>query len=229
MTDLQLQLDLAIRLVLSAVFGAGIGFEREIHGHPAGMRTHLLVSLGSALFTVLSIYGFGPPEPGAPVDPSRVAAQIVSGIGFLGAGAILKEGLSIRGLTTAASLWATAAVGLAAGAGQWLLALIGTVIVIFSLGPLSWVAGRVRGIEKQLMTLRLEVADLDALAPVFARLTEHRLEIIGVRTERDRRRFDVELDVRVRGAANLPAALEAVARVDGVTLEHAGGERTTNE
>ena len=85
------------------------------------MRTHLLVALGSAMFTELSIYGFGgSAEPGRslPIDPSRVAAQIVSGIGFLGAGAILKYGTSIRGLTTAASLWATAAVGMAAGAGD---------------------------------------------------------------------------------------------------------------
>jgi putative Mg2+ transporter-C (MgtC) family protein len=228
MTDMPLQLDLAVRLLLSAVFGAAIGFEREIHGHPAGMRTHLLVSLGSALFTELSIYGFGP-APNTPVDPSRVAAQIVSGIGFLGAGAILKEGLSIRGLTTAASLWATAAVGLAAGAGQQFLAIIGSAIIVISLGPLSAVVDRVRGAEKQLMTFRLEVAGLDALAPVFARLTEHRVEIIGVRTERSGTQFDVEVDVRVRSTSDLPEALDGVSRVDGVRLERAGGDRGPND
>src|SRR5689334_14106252 len=102
------------------------------------MRTHLLVAFGCALFTVLSIYGFEVSVAGASqVDPSRVAAQIVTGIGFLGAGAILKYGTSIRGLTTAASLWATAAIGIAAGTGQWILGLVGTTIVLFSLWPLN--------------------------------------------------------------------------------------------
>src|SRR5881397_273893 len=108
-------LTIALRLLLAAILGALIGLEREIHDHPAGMRTHLLVSLGSAGFTALSIYAF--PAPGA--DPARVAAQIVTGIGFLGAGAILKQGVTIHGLTTAASLWVVAAVGMAAGAGAW--------------------------------------------------------------------------------------------------------------
>ena len=102
--DVTLQLDLAFRLVVAAVLGALVGLEREIHAHPAGMRTHLLVSLGSAMFTVLSIHGFiGVLDPGqgAAPDPTRIAAQIVSGIGFLGAGAIIKYGTSIRGLTTA--------------------------------------------------------------------------------------------------------------------------------
>src|SRR5260221_9061077 len=120
--DLALQADLSVRMLIAAVLGAGIGFEREIHDHPAGMRTHLLVALGSAIFTELSIFGFGPLAGGsANVDPTRIAAQVVSGIGFLGAGAILKYGTSIRGLTTAASLSATAAVGMAGGAGSRIL------------------------------------------------------------------------------------------------------------
>ena len=128
----------ALRLFLAAVLGALIGLEREIHDHPAGMRTHLLVSLGSAGFTVLSIAGFGP----AQVDPSRVAAQIVTGIGFLGAGAILKEGATVRGLTTAASLWVVAAVGMAAGLGAWVTALTISVIAILSLWPLQFIEQR---------------------------------------------------------------------------------------
>jgi putative Mg2+ transporter-C (MgtC) family protein len=140
--DVGLQIDLGLRLVLSAAFGGAIGLEREINGHPAGVRTHLLVCLGSALFTVLSIYGFGPTGAGTGVDPSRVAAQIVSGIGFLGAGAILKDGFSIRGLTTAASLWVVAAIGMAAGAGYWSAALIATALVLFFLWPVRIVAYR---------------------------------------------------------------------------------------
>jgi putative Mg2+ transporter-C (MgtC) family protein len=134
-------LGFALRLLLAAILGAAVGLEREIHDHPAGMRTHLLVSLGSAGFTVLSIAAF--PAPGA--DPARVAAQIVTGIGFLGAGAILKEGVSIHGLTTAASLWVVAAIGMAAGAGAWVTAVTITVIAIVSLWPLRLIAQRFVG------------------------------------------------------------------------------------
>src|SRR6188472_1311287 len=139
MIDLGVDWGYALRLLLAAVLGAVIGFEREIHDHPAGMRTHLLVALGSAIFTVVSIYGFGDPDV---ADPSRVAAQIVTGIGFLGAGAIIKYGTSVRGLTTAASLWATAAVGMAAGTGQWILAIVASAIVVATLGPMPLVVRR---------------------------------------------------------------------------------------
>jgi putative Mg2+ transporter-C (MgtC) family protein len=220
MTDVGLQLDLALRLLLSAVFGAAIGFEREINGHPAGMRTHLLVSVGACLFTVLSIYGFGPSSQATPVDPSRIAAQVVTGIGFLGAGAILKDGLSIRGLTTAASLWATAAVGLAAGAGQPVLGTVGALIVIFSLWPLSRIEDRIHGVQKRLLTIRLTLAAIEPLVDVFAAITSRRVEIIGVRTERTAGdRFQVDLDLRVRTGADLPGAIEALAALSGVVVE----------
>ena len=123
--DLATESDLVLRLLLSAFLGGLIGVEREIHDHPAGIRTHLLVALGSALFTVLSIVGF-PSSDDVATDPSRVAAQIVTGIGFLGAGAILKYGPTVRGLTTAASLWIVAAIGMASGAGYYWPAVAGT-------------------------------------------------------------------------------------------------------
>src|SRR6187402_210682 len=139
--DLATELDLIGRLLVAAVLGAVIGIERELHDHPAGVRTHLLVALGSALFTVLSIVGF-PSTDGTATDPSRIAAQIVTGIGFLGAGAIIKYGPSVRGLTTAASLWAAAAIGMAAGAGLPFLGIATTVIVFLSLWPLRLISGR---------------------------------------------------------------------------------------
>jgi putative Mg2+ transporter-C (MgtC) family protein len=225
--DVGLQLDLAFRLLLSAVFGAAIGFEREINGHPAGMRTHLLVSLGSALFTVMSIHGFGPATPATPVDPSRIAAQIVSGIGFLGAGAIIKDGLSIRGLTTAASLWATAAVGLAAGAAQHILAGVGALIIIFSLWPLSRLADRIRGLEKRLISLRLNLTDLGPLVDVFAAITSRQVEIVGVETERTASgRIIVDLDLRVRPTADLPGAIQAIGALPGVGVERPPNDPT---
>jgi putative Mg2+ transporter-C (MgtC) family protein len=137
MSDPSQQVDLALRLLGAAILGAIIGFERERHDHPAGIRTHLLVAVGAAAFTVLSIYSFGEGS-----DPGRVAAQIVTGIGFLGAGSILKGGGTIHGLTTAASLWVVAAVGMAAGAGAWGVAIATTVIVVISLWPLQAIERR---------------------------------------------------------------------------------------
>lgn len=121
------EIEVLLRLLLAVVLGAAIGFQREWAGKPAGLRTLALICLGSALFTVVSLFGFG-----TGVDPSRVAAGIVTGIGFLGAGVIFR-GLrrdGVVGLTTAASIWTTASVGLAAGVGMYLAAIVGTIIAV---------------------------------------------------------------------------------------------------
>ena len=124
-----MQIELTVRLVAALLLGAVIGWERELQRMPAGFRTHALVALGSAIFTVVSASAFTGPLS----DPTRIAAQIVSGVGFLGGGAILHYRGTVRGLTTAASLWAVAAVGMAAGAGLLLMATISTVLVIVAL------------------------------------------------------------------------------------------------
>ena len=123
------QLWLSLRLAFALLLGAGIGLLREFHREPAGLRTHALVGLGAALFTVASEVAF----PGRDVDPSRIAANIVTGLGFIGAGAILREGFTVRGLSTAASLWAVGAIGLSAGAGLFVLAGAGAVLTAFAL------------------------------------------------------------------------------------------------
>jgi len=123
------QLELTLRLIVALVLGAVIGVERELQRMPAGFRTHALVALGSAIFTIVSAYAF----TGSLSDPTRIAAQIVSGVGFLGGGAILHYGGTVRGLTTAASLWAVAAVGMASGAGLFVVAIVSTVLVIVAL------------------------------------------------------------------------------------------------
>ena len=128
-----MQLELGLRLTLGLVLGAIIGFERELHRQPAGFRTHSLVALGAALFTIVSAHAFVGPL----VDPTRIAAQIVSGIGFIGAGTILQHRGSIRGLTTAASLWSVAAIGTAAGAGLHVMAVVGTVLILVVLALLD--------------------------------------------------------------------------------------------
>ncbi len=127
------QIELGLRLTVGLLLGAAIGFERELHRQPAGFRTHSLVALGAALFTIISAYGF----VGANVDPTRIAAQIVSGIGFIGAGTILQHRGNIRGLTTAASLWAVAAIGTAAGAGMLVMAVVGTALILVVLAVLD--------------------------------------------------------------------------------------------
>ena len=119
------ELEMVLRLMVAAGLGAAIGYQRERAGKIAGLRTHILISLGSALFTVVSIFGF------VDIDTSRVASGIVTGIGFLGAGAIIRrhEGI-IEGLTTAATIWAVAAIGLAAGSGLYLISGVTTAVVV---------------------------------------------------------------------------------------------------
>ncbi|MED5017603.1 MgtC/SapB family protein [Paenibacillus chibensis] len=127
--------ELVVRMVLAAVLGGIIGFEREWSNHAAGFRTHIQVCLGSASIMLLSIYGFSEfvDETNVRVDPARLSAQVISGIGFLGAGAILRNGNMIKGLTTAASIWVVAAIGLCVGAGFFIGAITCTVIVLVNL------------------------------------------------------------------------------------------------
>ena len=130
--------ELYFRLILSAVIGGSIGIEREVKSRAAGLRTHILVSVGSTLIMLVSIYGFG-----KDADPSRLASQVVSGIGFLGAGTILRTGNGIKGLTTAASLWVCSGIGLAIGAGYYLGGVITSFIVLISLIVLGSVERKV--------------------------------------------------------------------------------------
>lgn len=128
------QWEIALRLLLAVVLGGAIGFERERHNRPAGFRTHILVCAGSALIMMVSAYGFtGLNGPGYISDPGRIAAGVVTGIGFLGAGTILQQRGSVRGLTTAATIWVVSGVGLAAGVGFYLGAILTTIFVLFSL------------------------------------------------------------------------------------------------
>ena len=121
------EIEIAVRLLLAAVFGSAIGYERRSSDKPAGLRTLSLVAVGSALFTIISAFGFDT------ADQSRVAAQIVTGVGFLGAGTILRSGVTISGLTTAATIWATAAIGMAAGSGLYIASASCTVLILIIL------------------------------------------------------------------------------------------------
>jgi putative Mg2+ transporter-C (MgtC) family protein len=135
-----------VRLLIAAGLGGAIGLERELRDHEAGFRTHLIVSLGACVFTLVSAYAWTDwtfsTASGVVFDPTRIAAQIVTGIGFLGAGAIIVRGISVRGLTTAATLWVVAAIGMAAGTGYYVVAVGAAVLVLVSLGPLKLVSSR---------------------------------------------------------------------------------------
>ena len=135
-----LDLELMLRVLLAFIMGGVLGYERERTGRPAGLRTHMLVCAGSVCFTLAGVYGFAGP-PNSMRDPSRVAAQIVTGVGFLGAGTIFRTPSTVRGLTTAASIWLVAAIGMLIGSGMYALALFTTVLGFMTL---KWLRPRVR-------------------------------------------------------------------------------------
>jgi putative Mg2+ transporter-C (MgtC) family protein len=149
-------LHMTIRLSLALLLGGLIGFERERHSHPAGFRTNILVCLGSALIMLLSIYGFSEFANSDIVrmDPARLAAQVLPGIGFIGAGAILHNGMSVTGLTTAATLLVVAGIGLAVGAGFYYAAIVTTIMVIVSLTVLNVVEKKYFR-EKRIYTMKV--------------------------------------------------------------------------
>jgi putative Mg2+ transporter-C (MgtC) family protein len=209
-----------LRLSTAAALGGAIGMERELRERQAGLRTHLVVCLGSALFTLVSAYGFREflVSGGSLVrtDPTRIAAQIVSGIGFLGAGAIIRQGLSVRGLTTAATLWLVAAIGMASGAGYYDAAIIATAGALLTLGPLRIVAYRAtRRFRSETERLLVEVAAGGSPAPVIEAVERYgRVVSLDVSQEGDRR--GIAIDIALHGQQSSPRVVAAVAEIDGV-------------
>jgi putative Mg2+ transporter-C (MgtC) family protein len=210
-----------LRLALAAVLGGLIGVERELREREAGLRTHLLVALGSALFTIVGAYGFHDfLESGQSVvraDPTRIAAQIVTGIGFLGAGAIIRQGFSVRGLTTAATLWVVAAVGLAAGAGYYSAAVITTALVLIALYPLRIMAYQIlHRFRPEDGRLLVELPAGHPPGEVIDEIekTGARIGGVDVSQEGDRRRLELDVVLpRDTPAARLVARIADVANV----------------
>ena len=215
--------EVVLRLALAALFGAAIGVEREIREREAGLRTHLLVGLGSALFTIVSAYGFhaflASGQSVVRADPSRIAAQIVTGIGFLGAGAILRQGLSVRGLTTAATLWVVAAIGLATGAGYYSAAAVTTVLVILSLWPLRILAHRIFvrfRPERERLLVDLEAGrSAGPVLEAVERAGGH-VESLALATDGGRRNVALEVELPPDGRNDAVAALSELEGVQGI-------------
>jgi len=225
------EVDLGLRILLAAVLGAAVGLEREVHGQAAGMRTHGLVACGAALFTIGGAYGFSELPRSANVDPMRVAAQIASGIGFVGAGAILRDGASVRGLTTAASLWASAALGMIAGAGVWAVALGGILVVIGTLVVPRHLTPVLPGIGGHLRLIRVDYQrGHGTLGPVMASLRDAGGRIadldIDDRDSEQPGRRRVEVTARVRRPDELErlvGVLEVRPEVHRATITDANG------
>ncbi|MGB9750421.1 MAG: MgtC/SapB family protein [Caldisericia bacterium] len=189
-------LDITLRLLISIILGALIGIERERRNRPAGLRTHVLVSLGSALFTITSIQ-FSKMYGG--VDPSRVAANIVTGIGFLGAGTIMREGLTVRGLTTAATIWVSSAIGLSCGMGYYIPAIItsiSTFLILILLRNLEYIKfGKFEG-NKKIFNVKVtdKPGQLGKIGTIFGKYGIH---IRNVKFEREENFLSIEFILNV--------------------------------
>lgn len=194
--------NILLRLAASCLLGAVIGLERDMHGRAAGLRTNMLVSLGSALFMIISatvaeLYSAGGSgDTGLRVDPSRIAAQIIAGIGFLGAGAILKEGLNVRGLTTAACLWVSAGIGMASGAGLFELAAVVTAISLFTLTGMGYLDKLYA--KDSYRTLEIAVPNQTNLSRVIDTIKRENLKILHLDYERDYQRDQMTVVFNIR-------------------------------
>lgn len=213
-----LTLHFVLRLVLAGVLGAVIGLEREYRSKDAGHRTHFLVALGSALLMIISQYGFADVlgTEHTSYDPSRIASQVVTGIGFLGAGTIILQRHYVRGLTTAAGIWATSAIGLAIGAGMYVVGIITTVLVLVGLETMNLFA--YEGIRKNI-ALELKVENLDALNGLYDLLTSKGYVVQSCQIEQHEAESAQHVTLQVMGAHNIhKTLLPGLIAMRGITI-----------
>ena len=215
--------DFILRLCVAGLCGTAIGLDREYRVKDAGFRTHFLVALGSALMMVVSQYGFEgflASHDGLRRDPSRIAAQVVSGIGFIGAGTIIIHRQLVRGLTTAASLWATAGIGLAAGAHMYMVAAAATVLTLFGLEVLTLVFGE---LGRRRTMIVFSAADRGAVDTMFARLESRDYSVISYEVEAARTPEGVvhraTLVIRAKGTAAEEGYIDLLRANPDITVE----------
>lgn len=202
--------ELILRLLMAGILGAAIGFEREIRAKGAGIRTHVLVALGSALFMIISQYGFGDADH---FDASRVAAQVVSGIGFIGAGIIIFQKNRVSGLTTAAGLWVTASIGLGAGCGMHVVAAVCTVLSLAILEAMHFVTIRVGDKNVVVVLLSGNLKNLsDAVNSLGRRVERYRYY-------REGDAYKAEITLRVPVKEYLEQLVERLSSFPDVQLE----------
>lgn len=209
------ELDITLRLAVAMLLGGVIGFEREYRAKDAGFRTHFLVALGSALFCIVSQYGFGFELK----DSSRVAAQVVSGIGFLGAGTIIFQKNVVRGLTTAAGLWVTAAIGLACGTGMYLPAVVTTLMVLVGLEILSVIIPRV---STSVVILSFSATSQESVKKAVREVRRNCLDIISYELKERKTSqgviFEANLSMKVKRDNRNEKLIEYLNEFDDVTI-----------
>lgn len=213
-----------LRLFLAFILGGLIGFEREQNNHPAGFRTHILVSIGSTLIMLISIYGFTDYlyYDNVRFDPSRIAAQVVTGIGFLGAGTILRHGFTVTGLTTAASLWVVAGIGLAIGAGFYFAAVLATFLVIISLAVLARLDPFITR-KRRLIQIRVNVIDRPGkLGEIATKLGEKKINVKSVsiideeETDDGKSYVSIIFLLRIPKQESISVIVDEIKYIDGV-------------
>jgi putative Mg2+ transporter-C (MgtC) family protein len=214
-------LEVILRVGLAAGLGGAIGLERELRDREAGLRTHMLVSVGAALFTMVSAYAWTDwrfsTEDGLVFDPTRIAAQIVTGIGFLGAGAIIRQGLSVRGLTTAATLWVVAAIGMAAGVGYYEAALVTTALVLVSLWPLRIVAFRLSARTRpEEGRLAIDLPAGASAVSVLQAVEGAGADVTALEFEEEGERRRVDLRVRLGSGRTAAELIDALTKAENV-------------
>jgi len=211
-------LEVVLRLVLAAVLGGFIGFEREHTNRPAGFRTHILVCVGSALVMITSEFAFSRYSGSADVDLTRLGAQVISGIGFLGAGTIIRDGINVRGLTTAASLWAVACVGIAVGIGFYTGAVAATILVFITLMSLKKTEALISRRKKN-RTIVVEAADMPGqVGSISSLLEKFGIVIKNIRINIDRdKNLIIKFMVKLPGKGIDHAAMSELAALEGVT------------
>jgi len=220
------QAELLVRLVVGTVLGAVIGYERHLHGRPAGLRTHLLVGLASTTFMLVSThfvyFQHYAKDDLVTIDTSRIAASVVTGVGFLGGGAILRSGLNVQGLTTAAGLWLVAAIGLSAGAGMYAISVASTLMGVIALTVLRRVERKEDDILRRRVTLLLDETALP-LAEILAQLSQRGIAVVPAEYDKhvDEHRVQVAFQARVSKAKaeELLAVLECEQGVRRVRIE----------
>jgi putative Mg2+ transporter-C (MgtC) family protein len=221
--------DILLHLVGALVAGGAIGMERSYHGRPAGFRTHALVCLASSLLMLLTVYQseWFHVTMEARADPTRMAQGIMTGIGFLGAGVIFKEGLTVRGLTTAASIWITAAIGVLMGSGLWQPAIAGTAIALGVLSAFRWIEARIPAHQYAHHRLRFARAEVMPEAELRALLDRHGCRPSGLSWQlvEGGRWFEYRMTLRARDEqrfAELARALGALPRVREFRISPSG-------
>jgi len=224
---------MVMRLLLAAVLGGIVGMERGSGDRPAGFRTHILVCAGSALIMLVSMYGFEgfekvPFEYPKNRDSARIAAQVVSGIGFLGAGTILHEGITVRGLTTAASLWMISAIGLAAGAGMYSISVAATIITFMTLTTFHSVEKRFaaassKSDKKYIRVVASNTPGLVAQVAAFLTQSGIKVKTINVQNSSANDKVVLELYLRFNKEVDLGIVMDGLQKIEGVkSIENVG-------